>query len=437
MTECAGLVSCPSCDQKVVCKDLASGNHDCKSDEKISTCEACGEMVIANMMKNHKESACHPVPCQHCNKKVSQNQLDAHEAACPERAVACPGPWSGDDAVAIADQEDSSRWEAKCKNGCGQSVKQRALLQHLQTECPTLWIRCLRCEQLVPTDVPDLKASPYVRVRHHEHTSCEDPLEACERGCGLQLRPNQMNSHIRNDGPNRSKKCWWPFCNREDIQDYAVLMEHVSSCGECGKEFTDAAELMQHLRCECGDFKISCPMTCGSRVAFKDLAQHFKDAQLSLQDGAPVPDGAWNSYWFPCPSGPDCSDLSSDRALRCKSDPCTSACESAGEHLPAAGIAGNAFIKHLKLCLRLPCPFSQGRCPTGILYGKSSEHLKKCEELQVPCFFGCGDGFHQSARCRDHASDFRMREVLHWMHPQVWRLPHAFQGLGDSPGIAL
>ena len=97
------------------------------------------------------------------------------------------------------------------------------------------------------------------------------------------------------------------------------------------------------------------------------------------------------AYWFPCPSGQKCIDLLERRSRKCNpQQPCDAKCRRAGKHLPAARCSGADFLQHLKLCVRFPCPFSDGKCASGVLYGSATEHLRECQGVQVPCFFGCG-----------------------------------------------
>jgi hypothetical protein len=217
------------------------------------------------------------------------------------------------------------------------------------------------------------------------------------------------------NGENRG--CKWMGCS-EVIPSGRYLPDvgDVTVCGECGIDFPGSDDILQrqnillsHMRTECKQFKVECPMgSCCYTGHFGTLPSHFEAGisrglgqafQLDEQDYLQV--GECESMELPCPAGRDCrqKDQVATNGKCCDQQ---ARCEAVGAHVPLYSV--NNWVSHLKGCVKLRCPFSNGRCKVSRVNGEGwagfysdlEQHMMECPYLKIPCVY-CGQELGRKA----------------------------------------
>ncbi|KAH3743969.1 hypothetical protein Pelo_14629 [Pelomyxa schiedti] len=177
------LHDCAAC----FCMACASKNNDGK-------CTVCDEKIMGNTKPMTSKSVLAKldaleVRCPVCKAVVKRCALATHLLACP----------------------------TDCPRGCGVKVAPQNQAIHESTDCLNVFVICQSCnERLQRKFVMDLS-----------HVKMDCPT-SCLNGCGVKLKPRDMNEHINTKCPKSLVKCSSQFCAWSGPR--STISDHTSTC---------------------------------------------------------------------------------------------------------------------------------------------------------------------------------------------------------------
>ena len=237
--------------------------------------------------------------------------------------------------------------------------------------------------------------------------SCENHLdtccyvrEMCKLKCGVVLRRDELEIHMKDKCPKRKVKCI--HCNKDFKSckldgHFVKCLKMEVSCVLCGTNIT-REDISEHLKFDCGMVQTTCELGCGVELTRYELKIHVKDKcpQRKLKCQHCNMDCKFcelSEHLDKCPK----MNVSCD--LKCGKVMCR---EDMKQHLkydcgmvqvtcdPGCGV--ELTRDELKIHVKDTCLQREIRCEhcfSSVKFRDNTLHLKECPYVKVPCYL-CG-----------------------------------------------
>ncbi|GMF26907.1 unnamed protein product [Phytophthora fragariaefolia] len=213
-------------------------------------CDHCHAMLPVKLLEAHLEKECQNRPrgCRlGCSVKVAWADGGEHESTqCLKRVIKC-NLCEGD--VWFSERNRHEKYECplriygKCEAGCGQILRHNEIAHHLLFICTKRLVDCKQCSQRMQFD----------SLQEHFNLLCPQRVVNCRRGCGMQLKDIDADTHERDECSKRLL-----FCDNQ-----------------CGL-YVPYCEMEEHLKSKCLMRVMECPTGCREWICAYLYEDHWK-----------------------------------------------------------------------------------------------------------------------------------------------------------------
>lgn len=226
--------------------------------------QKCGSKVMANNIEAHISKRCPltVVTCQHCKDfQAPRNELNKHEKLCHSQSV-----------PSLIHRPLEATKLAPCPNRCGAEMKPKKIEAHMRNYCPLTVDSCKYCK--------DFQA-PRKKLNKHEKLCAK--LALCPNGCGVRIKPENVDAHVRKHCLITCQYCKHFQARRKELKKHEMSCPaSVEPCPNgCGKR-VHASKMKDHIDKVCSLTPISCEFAYAGCTVVKhrrDMKQHIKEAK--------------------------------------------------------------------------------------------------------------------------------------------------------------
>ena len=314
-------------------------HSSCPLEPLVCPNEGCGERMRRKNLQTHLQEECYyrPYECEHCGQKDTYTAITGegngyvlvapggHYSECSEYPVACPNRCgvTGIRRRAMPDHHSSCPLEPLvCPNeGCGERMRRKNLLTHLQEECYYRPYECEHCGHkdtytAITGEMKYDKESEYSSSEEDVYTcSLDDDIQghysecpeyplACPNRCGVTgIRRRAMPDH-HSSCPRELLNCTNKGCgervSRKDLQTHSQEKCYYRpyQCEHCGhkdtykaitgkrkySEVVKVGSIQSHYS-ECPEYPVACPNRCGvTGIRRRAMPDHHSSCPLEPLD---------------------------------------------------------------------------------------------------------------------------------------------------------
>ncbi|XP_065900209.1 TNF receptor-associated factor 4-like [Dysidea avara] len=173
--------------------------------EEVPCSNGCGKRLQQRYLASHVEDECvrRKIDCWYCHLIGEHHFIQGeHKEQCPKLPIKCPNKCEVDNILRenIAEHRKMCPLEeVACPNGCGITLQQRFLINHSNTECPHLKVKCQHC---------DINGQHKFIENGHKEQCSKFPIR-CPNKCKIDSVPREdLEEHMKMCS---LEQIWWEY----------------------------------------------------------------------------------------------------------------------------------------------------------------------------------------------------------------------------------